>query len=255
MSDAGPQSYVCRTAIATTLGASGDEAPFLTRLAHTPINATLAQAKPQLGLVAAVSPNSRLVAVASNPDFAVRLYSYNGASQKLSSHAVLTGHTATVQDVVFGRPSEHPNLLVSAAEDGFVVCWDVRSNEPAYQLFPSAHGGPMFSCDVSGNLVAAGGEKGLYLWDVRSGREVAHSDMHTDVVRCVRFHPSEGSRTLFSGGEDGLINVFDLARGGDLSAKTVRVDFDEALDNTLPVGVSPARVPLPTLPLEAYCHV
>lgn len=202
-------SYLPHCAVAASSQGSTN---FLTQIASIPINQSLAQSNQTLGLASAASADSRLLACASNPDYVIRLYAYNGATRTLAAQQVLSGHQRTIRDIRFGQPLDHPHLLLSAAEDGYVVCWDLRSGNPTYQLFEQGVAGPMLSCDVAGNYIAGGGDNGIYLWDIRSAKFLMHNfDLHSrSPVGCVRFRPDVQTPQLFTASDDGLINIFNI---------------------------------------------
>lgn len=66
--------------------------------------------------------------------------------------------------------------------------------------------------DPSGARVAGVSKDGvLSLFDVESGALLSRVEAHTRTCRCVRFAPS--GRQLFTGADDGRINVFDWCVG------------------------------------------
>ena len=68
-----------------------------------------------------------------------------------------------------------------------------------------------------GTVLAAGGDKGVSLWDLSSGRLIAHFEHQSgSTVLCIAFSP-EGS-TLVSGARDGSIEMWNFADGKRLGA-------------------------------------
>ena len=218
--------FVPRTAVTSSF-VEGKECRFLTCMDATKINSDLAKSNPAIFGDITPNGNSRLIAAASNPDHNIKLYLHNDTSDTLTFFGNLSGHTAPIHDVVFGHMNEHPNILVSAAEDGYIAAWDVRSGKNIMNFNRPNLNGKMYSCDIRGNTVLAGGEKGIYFYDIRNAGLLTFSDSsHTDEVTQVRFHPTN-TNLVFSGSEDMLINVYDLTLGSLNS-------LEDLIDNTLP---------------------
>ncbi|CAL8274024.1 unnamed protein product [Merluccius merluccius] len=167
-----------------------------------------------------------------------RLRLYNRETLRLLGEC--RGHTAPVCGVTFAHAS--PDVLYSGSADGTVRAWDVR--RPGSAAVRELRGDPAHrfcSLDVSAAdvVVCAGTEQldedsFLVFWDARAaakGPLGVYSESHSDDVTQVRFHPRDKDR-LATGAMDGLVNVFDLRRGGE----------DDALLATCNSGSSAAAV-------------
>ncbi|EEE53071.1 hypothetical protein OsJ_35824 [Oryza sativa Japonica Group] len=101
------------------------------------------------------------------------------------------------------------------ARDGTIRAWDTRSFKQisllrgSQELFSFSFGGS------SGNLLAAGSNSQVLLWDWRNSKQLAClEESHMDDVTQVKFAPHQHSK-LISAAVDGLICVFDT--DGDMN--------------------------------------
>ncbi|EEC69130.1 hypothetical protein OsI_38053 [Oryza sativa Indica Group] len=99
--------------------------------------------------------------------------------------------------------------------DGTIRAWDTRSFKQisllrgSQELFSFSFGGS------SGNLLAAGSNSQVLLWDWRNSKQLAClEESHMDDVTQVKFAPHQHSK-LISAAVDGLICVFDT--DGDMN--------------------------------------
>ncbi len=206
-----------------------NETLFLTCMSSSPIHPDLIETNRSLFSTGYHHPLSSIIAIASNPDHIIHLYYQNGNDNTLSFYGELIGHTAPIHEVRFANPLEHPNILLSTAEDGNILVWDIRTRQNIMKFQPKDRNGnavQIFTCDIRGNMIVAGGENGsIYFYDIRSNELLAHSNIvHEGDVTQVRFHPTQPN-FLFSGSEDGLINVYDL--------NNTLQDFENSIDNVL----------------------
>lgn len=147
----------------------------------------------------------RLAATLSNNT--IKTYTVHG--EAVTHAGDVLAHSKTITDALFPLP-DAPLLLYSSSADGTVRGWDLRSGQQA-ESFQSG-GQELFSLDVLGDTVAAGGQGDVHFWDRRTRKAVAKfDDMHMDDVTQVRFH--SGSRMLVTASQDGLVAVHDLAGG------------------------------------------
>lgn len=78
---------------------------------------------------------------------------------------------------------------MTASEDGLVKIWDRRSNTSVAQVNSGGGKIPFYSVSTNSNLIAAGTNEDVLLWDIKNlnkpvGRFV---ESHVDDVTAVRF--------------------------------------------------------------------
>lgn len=160
---------------------------------------------------------------ASNSNHVVKVYKYNNNGSLSLVHS-LAGNSSKINDIAFS--DSHPYILFSAAEDGTVVCWDVRTSTAKLIQRYKARQGAVYSVACSGNQLMVGGEKNIWYWDVRSPSKMMEiTAAHTDAITQLYFHPSN-SHMLLSGGEDCMVCQWDLSVD----------DMEDALDLVLSVN-------------------
>ncbi|KAK5917052.1 hypothetical protein CgunFtcFv8_011975 [Champsocephalus gunnari] len=187
--------------------------------------------EPTYLLDVALQPASLLAVSCSN--FTIHLHN----KDTLSLVGQYQGHSGPLCGVVFSHTS--PDSLYSGSADGTVRGWDVRRpGSEAVQVFKSgpSHNYCSFDLNSSDTLLCAGTEQVndedsfLVFWDVRKpgGKLLGvYSESHSDDITQVCFHPREKDR-LASGSTDGLVNVFDLSRGGEDEALLATCNSDSS---------------------------
>ncbi|ROT42326.1 WD domain-containing protein [Sodiomyces alkalinus F11] len=135
------------------------------------------------------------------------------------------------------KPFDWLNSVVSTAgEDGSVSIWDLREDPLKAQVlrFQAAEA-PIVSlaCELRSHAIAVGTElydhaASILLWDVRGSpsQRTRYTEVHSDDVTELRFHPTEAPNILLSGSTDGLVNIYD----------TRIVDEDDVIIQTLNHG-------------------
>jgi WD40 repeat protein len=128
---------------------------------------------------------------------------------------VLRGHKHHVFALVFSLDGR---LLASGDFGGTVQLWDVATKRPRATLIVSEDAireevvAVTFAPDGGTLAVAVGRE--VQLWDTATGRCLHRLTGHEGKVLCLAYAP-DGAR-LASGGYDGTVRLWDLARSGPM---------------------------------------
>ncbi|KAI9292896.1 WD40 repeat-like protein [Neoconidiobolus thromboides FSU 785] len=137
----------------------------------------------------------------------VVLWDLNKYGQKIER--LITGHSRAVNKVKF-----HPfsgQLLFSAAQDGFIKVWDIRTKESAKLSFnPKSEAVRDFQFNPlnTEEFVAAFESGSIQVWDIRNPTQYLKKfTAHTGIALTVDWN-SDG-RTIASGGRDKQIKIWD----------------------------------------------
>lgn len=122
----------------------------------------------------------------------------------------LNYHKDTIQNILFSSVS--PPIIYSASSDKSVCIWDIRAPTAPQAILNMHEEVPAISVGLGENLLAVACESTIHFFDVRAlDRKLGvYADCHTDEITQLKFHPKNPS-VLTSGGEDGLICVFDTS--------------------------------------------
>ncbi|CAM8909032.1 unnamed protein product [Rhodiola kirilowii] len=144
------------------------------------------------------------------------------------------GHSGTINEISFAN-EVNSNLLHSCSSDGTIRIWDVRTFQQV-AVIGSGSSQEVFSLSVGGpgnNLLAAGCEAQVHIWDWRNQKRIASlEESHMEDVTQVHFVPGHQNK-LISASVDGLICVFDT---------TSDINEDDHLESVLNVGTSIGKV-------------
>ena len=124
----------------------------------------------------------------------------------------IRGHTDRINALCFSPMNS--DIIISASSDHTCCCWDMRTPlEPVSSITLPGEISAM-TLGVGGSLIATACGTSLYFHDMRqldAGTLGQYADCHTDEITSVKFHPNAAVHHLLSGGEDGLICVYDTS--------------------------------------------
>ncbi len=123
---------------------------------------------------------------------------------------VLRGHTDQVNAMAISRDGRS---LVSGSDDHFVKVWDLPSGHERLTLRGHRSFVSAVAISPDGKLIASADDQ-VRAWDISAGRERVHMKLlgeHRQSVGGLAFSPD--GLSLVSGGDDGKINIWELATG------------------------------------------
>ena len=99
--------------------------------------------------------------------------------------------------------------MVSVGQDRSLSFWDLMEDR-ALQVVPGAHAQECTCAALSplGVLATGSKDQSVKLWDFETGALLAAEHAHCEAVRAVAF--SRDGSTLVSGGDDGIVMVWDV---------------------------------------------
>ncbi|MGH3801693.1 MAG: WD40 repeat domain-containing protein [Pseudonocardiaceae bacterium] len=127
-------------------------------------------------------------------------------------------------DLCLIEPSDHPQLLASAGNDGTIRLWNLHTATP-HGAPLAGHNGWIWSLTtVPGppgqgpRLASAGADTTIRLWDPLTGHPIGQPlTGHTDQVRALTCATTtDGAPLLVSGSHDGTVRLWDPATGAPL---------------------------------------
>ena len=164
-----------------------------------------------------INPNKQGEFIIVNSNFTMNYLSFNPQNISLSCNGVYTEHKSRINDVTFFHSNQSPlnESFVSGDNDGTILLWDSRAKSSSYKL--STHGkGAVLSLDTNQNFLAAGYGTEIAAWDLKTMKQIGKSSFaHSELVTCVKFFENY----LISGGEDNIINIFDIYNGNEMQKK------------------------------------
>ena len=143
--------------------------------------------------------------------------SFNPQNVSLSCNGVYSEHKSRINDISFFHSNQSPlsESFVSGDNEGNILLWDSRAKSSSYKLSTNGKGG-ILSLDTNENFLAAGYGTEIAAWDLKTMKRIGkNSEMHSEFVTCVKFFENY----LISGGEDNIINIFDINNEKELNKK------------------------------------
>ena len=164
-----------------------------------------------------INPNKLGEFIIVNSNFTMNYLSFNPQNISLACNGVYSEHKSRINDISFFHSNQSPlsESFVSGDNNGIILLWDSRAKSSSYKL--TTHGkGAILSLDTNQNFLAAGYGTEISAWDLKTMKQIGKSSFaHSELVTCVKFFENY----LISGGEDNIINIFDIYNGNELNKK------------------------------------
>ena len=128
------------------------------------------------------------------------------------------GHSAKAK--ITGLAPSTETVLLTSFEDGMVAVFDIRAQGPVGTLMIGQRRDTqcLATSSDSRGMVCAGDGKDIVIADMMARKVLTRNDSHhSDTVTALSWSPHKASM-ICSGGEDGLVNVTDLADPHELHA-------------------------------------
>ena len=164
-----------------------------------------------------INPNKQGEFIIVNSNFTMNYLSFNPQNISLSCNGVYSEHKSRINDISFFHSNQSPlsESFVSGDNDGTILLWDSRAKSSSYKL--TTHGkGAVLSLDTNQNFLAAGYGSEISAWDLKTMKQIGRSSFaHSELVNYVKFFENY----LISGGEDNIINIFDINNANEMNKK------------------------------------
>ncbi|GAB4296759.1 MAG: hypothetical protein Fur0025_34510 [Oscillatoriaceae cyanobacterium] len=105
--------------------------------------------------------------------------------------------------------------LTVVISGGGATLFNLATGEALWEIDCPASGGAV---SANGRLLALGGDKDIYLWDLTTGQFLRQLTGHTSWVYSLSFSPD--GQTLASGSDDNTVRLWDVATGRELRQLT-----------------------------------
>jgi len=136
-------------------------------------------------------------------------------------------HTDRINDVCFFKNSNSPfnNAFISGSSDGMIKIWDSRSQD-SIKTINASNGKKVFTLDTNTNCLIAGLEREIGVWEIRMMKQLHKVKFaHSEDVTYVKVN----NNIIISGGEDNIVNVFDIQNGFDMTSVLATVNVGQPI--------------------------
>lgn len=183
-----------------------------------------------------INPNKQGELIIINSNFSMNYLSFKPQNSALSCIGVYDEHQSRINDVSFFHSNQSPlsESFISGDNNGNILLWDSRAKTSSYKL--STHGkGQVLSLDTNQTFFSAGYGNEIAIWDIKTLKQIGKSSYaHSEAVTCVKFF----EKYLISGGEDNIINIFDILKGCDNKKINKNILNQDTVEASMNMGQS-----------------
>jgi WD40 repeat protein len=157
-----------------------------------------------------INPNFTNELVMINSNFQISYFSLNNDGL-FHVNTLNREHTDRVNDICFFKNSNNPlsQAIISASSDGCIKIWDSRAKS-SVKTIKNKDDKQIFCLETTSDYLIAGMEREIAVWDVKMMKQLYKSKFaHSEDVTFLKARQN----ILLSGGEDNIINIFDLSNG------------------------------------------
>ncbi len=179
------------------------------------INQLTKNESPQSLLKVKVNPNTNNELAIIGSNFKVLSMSIRNDSL-FHQTSTLIEHKSRINDISYFKNTNEPfnTAFVSCSNDGTIKIWDSRT-EASIKTIIASKGKKVFTVDTSNNLLAAGMEREIGIYDLKMMKPIYKAKFgHSEDVTYIKIKDS----FVISGGEDSVVNVFDISNGFDMNS-------------------------------------
>jgi len=117
--------------------------------------------------------------------------------------------------------------FISGSSDGTIKIWDSRTKE-SVRTIQTLKKAKVFCLDTNADQLVAGMDREIGIWDLKMMKNIYRCKFaHCEDVISVKLRDN----TLISGGEDNIINVFDLTNGLDMDSVVSTANIGQSLQS------------------------
>lgn len=162
----------------------------------------------------------------------------------LGLEKTLTGHSSCVNCLEYNQSG---NLLLSGSDDKSVIIWETFKSSKRNQIRTS-HTGNIFSAKFISNtsdtqIATCASDAKVKVVDILKETTILNCDScHIDRIKRLAVHPSQVD-LLWSSGEDGLVNQYDLREKHLCKPKKSLIDLNSPSTNVAAkcISINPTR--------------
>jgi WD40 repeat protein len=163
------------------------------------------------------SPDGRTLAVSSYLSCEIILWDIEAGRERMT----LRGHSSPVTAMAFVPDGR--SLVSTGLMNGATLLWDLGTGQPRHRLIDPQGIALAVSPDSRLVAIVPANEKGVRIWDARTGDQVRSIAGHSARVLSVAFSPD--GRLLATGAGDGTASLWNVATGGELRRLDGRADL------------------------------